>query len=290
MLERLGDREGLADMQAQLTAAGQYQSENGDSDPDVGNEVTDRLLAICREFTELAPDDVVVKEPYIPYIPGSWNGVLVLAIAQNQSLVQRILSEYCDYLDDLSPEARYWRLRPDRNPNNPLVRRQADALGIGPWDDESMGVKMAVMCLGLCPQETAVSNAVPWSRRTEDNKDSPPAGVQHEAISFWRSVFGVWRPERIVAVGRPAEDVVRRAGMAERCIYVPFPSGQYFTVQARAINVGNTLNAHPVIRDTLRVLGLTASEDLQTRKRLYLAKCAIDAAQAKGWDIPDRLA
>ena len=37
------------------------------------------LLQVCEQCTLLAPAGAVVKEPYVPYVPDAWNGVLVLA-------------------------------------------------------------------------------------------------------------------------------------------------------------------------------------------------------------------
>lgn len=43
----------------------------------------DKLVAICKNYILPKKDRATVSEPYIPYIPKSWNGVLVLAEAQN---------------------------------------------------------------------------------------------------------------------------------------------------------------------------------------------------------------
>ncbi len=40
-------------------------------------------LAVCRRFRDAAPSETIFPEPYLPYVPSDWNGILVLAEAQH---------------------------------------------------------------------------------------------------------------------------------------------------------------------------------------------------------------
>jgi hypothetical protein len=40
-------------------------------------------LAVCRRFRDTAPTETIFPEPYLPYVPSDWNGILVLAEAQH---------------------------------------------------------------------------------------------------------------------------------------------------------------------------------------------------------------
>ena len=56
---------------------------------------TKGLLTICEAFQRPKSENVVIEEPYIPYIPDKWNYVLVLAESQNLS------SRNSDYVQEL---------------------------------------------------------------------------------------------------------------------------------------------------------------------------------------------
>ena len=287
MLKRLGDtdsrdvlRHGLREARGASLEDGLWES------PLPKADVLPKLLAICREFTKKAPDGVVFQEPFVPYIPDAWNGVLVLAVAQNLSTAgQVVVREYSTYLKNRTPTGRYWRLYPDKNQGSPLVRAQPDAFGIGPWDRKE--TQVVVSCLGYDPRHTAVSNGVPWSCRTASGCDSAPTpDMRDAAFEFWCEVFKVWRPARVITFGRIPEAIVQRAGLADRCLYVPFPAGGALGRCLKSLDVQQTLKAYPVIRHGFETLGLTDESDWATRRMVYLSKYAIDAATHKGWMCP----
>lgn len=185
-----------------------------------------KLLAICRQFTKKAPDGVVFQEPFVPYIPDGWNGVLVLAVAQNVSTAGKVIvREYASYLEHLDTENRYWRLYPEKNQASPLVRAQPDALGIGPWDN-GRG-KEIVKGLQLDPAKVAVSNACPWSMRDSQGRDKPPSKACKEiSAQFWTEMLEVLRPDTIITFGAISAEIMALAGYEHRCRKFAFPSQQ----------------------------------------------------------------
>ncbi len=112
---------------------------------------TDAMIEVCRRHV-VSPDlHAILPEPYIPYIPDDWNGLLVLAESQNLASA----GEYRERLEKASSEDRFVRLSRCKN---------GTGVGVQPWDDGHL--KIAVKAaLDVDPARTAVSNAVPWSQQ-----------------------------------------------------------------------------------------------------------------------------
>jgi len=138
--------------------------------------------------------EVVVPEPYVPYVPRPWNGTLILAEAQNLS--PKTNGEYRQRLLAARAEHRMTRLGTLAN------------IGIQPWDDGSLKLAVAAAC--RCrPEETAVSNAVPWSRvNPEGNNFSPSRTMIDLAAGFWGDILRVLAPARVIACGKVASRVI----------------------------------------------------------------------------------
>ncbi len=153
----------------------------------------DKLIEICRRYILPKDADVVVREPYVPFIPEDWNGFLVLAESQNLSKTN---TEYATYLNSITVTESFFRL------NDP------DSLGIQPWDDGSL--KLALQsAFGIKANATAVSNSVIWSQVTPDGKNANPSNsLIKRASSFWREIFSVINPDHIVTSGNIAHDVI----------------------------------------------------------------------------------
>ena len=79
----------------------------------------EHLVRICLEAALEPRPDLVLSEPYVPYVPADWNGILVLAEAQNLS---RGNQEYAARLRGLPPRERVLR----------LVQERGAGIGIGP--------------------------------------------------------------------------------------------------------------------------------------------------------------
>jgi len=153
----------------------------------------DKLVEICKAHILSKDSEVVIREPYVPFIPEGWNGVLVLAEAQNLSKTN---SKYVSCLHDLDPLERFFRLS---DPNN---------LGIQPWDDGSL--KLAVQsAFNIDINKTAVSNSIVWSQvKQNGNNDNPSNELMKLASSFWNDLLSVITPSIIVTSGKKASTVI----------------------------------------------------------------------------------
>jgi hypothetical protein len=140
-------------------------------------------ISVCREFAKSAPDGVVFKEPYLPYVPTAWNGVLVLGCAENlgaktiaEKYRQRLLA-----MKSKQPESLFHRLHGDDVPGRP-------------WGDDRIKLSLRAIWPKIDFQHLAFSNAVPWSITTAGKggkiKDTPPTPemVDH-AVDFWCSLM-----------------------------------------------------------------------------------------------------
>ena len=186
-------------------------------------DLSQELIEICKKPEyQIIGKNVVIPEPYIPYIPKNWNGILVLAESQNLS----------------NPETKYkkeletMRLDGTDNIYRRLELRKPEDLGIKPWDDDGyIKFALTVMFPGIRLEETAVSNAVPWSRADGINLNPTPV-MEEEAKSFWKEIFEKWKTywndesglKKIVNLGKVAERVIDNMGMTEKCLNLVFPS------------------------------------------------------------------
>lgn len=162
----------------------------------------DDLIAVCRKYADMAPEGAMVREPYLPHVPQSWNGVLVLAESQQLAGAK----SYRAWLEKLSREQRFVRLE----------LWESSDVGVGPWDSGPVKLALKAIMPGICTDEVAVGNAVPWSCCTEAGTNAnPTAPMRQKAAEFWRDLLSVWRPQfRAVALlGKVARQVLARAGL-----------------------------------------------------------------------------
>ena len=169
----------------------------------------------CREMGE----GIVIREPYIPYLPKGWNGMLVLAESQNLSAANEA---YVDELMRLDPTGRMKRL------GHPELYEGAD-IGVAPWDDGSL--KLAVeAAFGAIAERTGVSNAVLWSQRDPNTgaNSNPDAHLQELSSVLWRDMLEIIQPERVICSGNIAHRVVCNAvwtgGRIDK-VRLPSPNG-----------------------------------------------------------------
>lgn len=157
----------------------------------------DKRLEICRAHVASAALGAVVPEPYVPYVPDPWNETVVLAEAQNLSA--KTNSDYLEQLLSRTPEQRMKRLG------------DIEDIGIQPWDDGS--IKLALVAASRYrPEETAVSNAVPWSQvGATGNNVTPSQEMIELAVAFWRDMLGVLAPATVITCGKVAGDVIDAA-------------------------------------------------------------------------------
>ena len=208
----------------------------------------DQLLNCLRINTcDDLDDAVVIEEPYIPYIPADWNGVLVLAESQNLSSTNH---GYVEALRRLAPTGRMKRLGHPELVDDGKV-------GVGPWDDGSL--KLAVeAAFGARADRTGVSNAVLWSQRDPITKANinPDTHLQRESSVIWVEMLQIIRPERVICSGNVAQRVVREGGWLDEKtakLRLPSPSAMSRTsgmfreedLLDRYREVARVIEAHP---------------------------------------------
>lgn len=168
------------------------------------DEMKAALMEICRKHILPMSANVVLHEPYIPYIPDNWQGDLMLAEAQNLSITNQ---EYVERLANRSEAERINRLC---NSND---------LGIGPWDDFTMKIAYEA-AFGQCAEAVAVSNGVLWSEVTENSSNKNPS---YELIKLsselWRELLTILSPKKIIACGKIALSVIQ--GINGSCEPIP---------------------------------------------------------------------
>ena len=152
------------------------------------------LARLWEYFILDAPAEVVIAEPYVPYIPQNWNRVLVLAEAQNLS---RRNQKYVDDLMRLSSKERIHRLG-----------HWSGFVGVAPWDDGTLKLAVAAS-LGIEPDHTAVSNAVLWSSRVARGRnENPGKKLQARSVELWTRMLEVMKPRLVVTTGAVARYVI----------------------------------------------------------------------------------
>lgn len=171
---------------------------------------TDKLLSICKDFQLPDPNAVIINDPYIPFVPENWNGVLVLAESQNLS------SQHDKYVKKLLSASVTERLE--------RLYWHGDGIGVYPWDDGSLKLAVA-SALGLDISSTAVSNAVLWSQRGGAQQNINPAvNLQSLSSELWAQMLEVLKPKLIICSGNIADSVVHSTGWTGDRIKLRLPS------------------------------------------------------------------
>lgn len=170
-----------------------------------------KLLEICEKYRDQAPKDVIVPEPYIPYVrdPENWNRILVLAESQNFGTG----SKYYKWLNEHKTEPEKLMTRLKQNPYGD------NRIGVGPWDGRLGELVKSVLRaifkeanLDLEVENVAVSNAVPWTKkRSGSRNESSNKEMRCKARSFWKEIFEVWKPDirMLIVLGKKAEEVMK---------------------------------------------------------------------------------
>lgn len=161
----------------------------------------DQLINICKNFERNDREDVVLPEPYIPYVPDNWNKVLVLSESQNLSAKK--------YVDELLAKDTKGRIN--------RLYEWDDKVGVLPWDDGTL--KLAIeSALGLKAEETAVSNAVPWSLVSKSGKKNvnPTDALIKSSADLWKEMLEVMQPERIITIGKIARITIGLADWKDK--------------------------------------------------------------------------
>lgn len=164
-----------------------------------------KLFKICTDNILPPNMNVVIPEPYVPYIPNEWNEILVLAEAQNLS--KSSSDQYVRKLKSMSTEERIFRLFPDGR-FRCAAQVVTSNIGVHPWDDGSLKLAIESAC-GTKAENTAVSNAVPWSQVDEnENNITPSWELISRSIKFWEKLLPLIVPKHIISCGKKAQRVI----------------------------------------------------------------------------------
>lgn len=196
------------------------------------NRITE-LIETCEKHVLPSNADVVLREPYIPYLPEGWNGILVLAEAQNLSNKHR---DYVDRLRRLPATQRMQRLG------------RSEDIGIQPWDDGSL--KLAIeAAFSVSAQSTGCSNAVPWSRVDPSGRNESPSD-EHVAcsVAFWRELLPLITPDHIVTCGKKAHKVIEQVDGDWNHTRLVLPSAQMLNRVSKLFPADNLLSHFPEVQ------------------------------------------
>ena len=200
---------------------------------------TKELLAVCRKHVLSDSEGAVINEPYIPYIPDTWNGIIVLAESQNLSSGS---DRYVQALMSFSANGRMNRLIPGLN-----------GIGVQPWDDGSL--KLAIeAAFDVKASETAVSNAVLWSQRGNTNQNiSPDVNLQTKSSKIWTEFLDILKPNLVICSGNMADSVINNTGWTGRKEKIRLPSKTAMSRTSGMFDKDDLLARYPEVKAVVDV-------------------------------------
>lgn len=197
------------------------------------------MHGICQRHILPSSFGAVFAEPYYPHLPENWNGILVLAEAQNLSDPD---GAYVRQLAALSPDDRIRRLN------------LGDGQGVMPWQDGSLPLGLSALWPAEPMAAYAYSNAVPWSLREAPGRNQNPDKILTEqAKSFWADSFAVLKPRLVVASGSIARGVVA-ATFKGPVLNVRLPSPNAMARVAGLFDPDDLLHRFPEVTQALERL------------------------------------
>ncbi len=234
----------------------------------------DKLIKVCENHILSASALAVVREPYFPFVPKGWNGVLVLVDSQYVSNDNDI---YMDWLKNLSSCDKMKRLYLGK-----------DSVGIQPWDDGTLklavesfnynasetaservkrlylrdvlgvqllnegSLKLAVDCLNFNVRDTAVCNAVLWSQREQvDRTDNTNSNLQMFSANLWSKLLPVMQPTLVICCGKIAKDVIAATDLPGEILTLPLPSPSAVARVTSRFSEHNLLSRYPEVNDAV---------------------------------------
>ena len=197
-------------------------------------DISKDLLAACKKYVIFGSEGVVINEPYIPFIPNNWNGIIVLAESQNLSSTNE---DYVKYLNSLNVNERMNRLS-----------LGDDEIGVSPWDDSSL--KLAIeAALKVKASETAVSNAVLWSQRGDSNQNiNPNIDLQKKSSELWTELLAILKPNLIICSGNVADSVINNTDWSGNKVKVRLPSKTAMSRISGMFNENDLLTRYPEVK------------------------------------------
>jgi len=239
------------------------------------------LLDVCRKHCYQNAQNSLVPEPYLPYMPENWNGILILAEAQTP------YPNYWEKLKVLDSMGKMTRLG-----RKELQDKEA-RIGIGPWDDRT--IKLALQAvfngakIGLKLEDVAVSNAVPWTKKTTGKNVTPDKEeMQAKAAEFWKDIFDVWKPDLkvLVVLGNIAESVMTKAGVLsdskyeEKKLKLRLPSRRAINRVSGIFSCDDLKARFPEVQKALDTLKMN-KEEKQYKMKVFFACHAVSLGVPK---------
>jgi len=132
--------------------------------------------------------------------------------------------------------------------------------------------------------ETAVSNAVPWSRRKDDGTNANPSPEMIGwAVAFWKDMLPLIRPSRIITAGRVAQTVITLADpSAEYCrSCLRLPSPQAMSRVSGMFRKEDLLARYPEVRQ----VGERHPEWESSLNKVFFACHAVSAGSTAGGSV-----
>ncbi|MBI1784434.1 hypothetical protein HYR69_04755 [Candidatus Sumerlaeota bacterium] len=164
----------------------------------------EKLITVCKRHVLRDRHGATLAEPYIPYVPKHWNGVLVLAEAQNHAGHD---NEYLAWLRRLPSKQRLLRLYQSK-----------DMVGVRPWDDGHLKLALEA-AFKFRADRTAVSNAVLWSLVSGGTNKNPSTPLRTASVAAWQEMLKVLKPKCIVTAGKVAENIINAVKKADAPVF-----------------------------------------------------------------------
>ena len=194
------------------------------------------LIEICNRYRQNSKT-AIVNEPYIPFIPEKWNGVLVLAESQNLSKTN---NEYVNRLLSMSVLDRIQRLY-----------QEPRTLGIQPWDDGSLKFAQKP-ALGLNSGETAVCNSVLWSQQNKNGANKNPSGqINQQSTIIWTEFLEIIKPKLIITAGKIAQTIILETKWKGKQLNLRLPSKMALSRISNMFDEQDLLNKYPDVKDAV---------------------------------------
>jgi hypothetical protein len=227
-------------------------------------DLKDRLLTVCRSGVLKKTTEETLPEPYIPFVPGNWNGGLVLAEAQNHGARS---GDYLPWLRGLDSKGRMLRLY-----------MRGEQLGCQPWDDGSL--KLAVTCISASgPERWAVCNAVLWSRLNPTGSNNNPSDrMEENSVSLWKEYLKVLKPKLVVTAGKVACTVIDATGYQGNRLELLLPSPVNLRRMSRLFDTGDLLERYPEVAVQVKAHGDLAG-GLEGNNKIFFACHAVSKAK-----------
>ncbi len=245
------------------------------------------LLEVCKKYTADARENVIFTEPYLPYKPKNWNGILVLAESQ---VIRNKEERYAKWLQQLTPTQRMTRLG-GKEPRPPYPD-EPEKIGIGPWDNGTIKLALQAIFEGaklkLSLDEVAISNAVPWTHKSNGENVNPDEQMQAKAAKFWKEIFTAWKPDikALVLLGNVAKRVMRKAGIledkkyAENWLKLRLPSPNAINRVSGMFDCDDLKVRFPEVQEALNTLKMSEKVE-QYKMKVFFACHAVSLGVGK---------